>query len=117
MNPEEEKAYSQLMQILRAVKDYSTTDFNTIFTDLETLISLQTYLIDPLTRLEQEYYKKIADFEALDMSHASSVVRAKGTDEYRRFRKMEKTYKLCEEQIRIAKKFESRLEVEFQSSK
>ena len=113
MEPEEEKAYSQLMQILTKKFDYSATDFHEIYIDVETIKSLLAFLIDPKTKLEQAYRQKVIEFIDQGKSHSESETRAKAAEEYRKYRKLESSMNLGEELIRIRKKFKDTLEREF----
>lgn len=105
--------YESLIEILKSAKDYSTTDIHQIFTDVETLVSTQAYLIDPLSRLEFAYRVQIVENMKEGDSHAKAEAKARASEAYRMWKKMEMAYNLADEQIRVAKKFESRLESEY----
>ena len=117
MNETELKqVYSDLVETIQRAKQYSeNNNLNQIFTDAESIIAILAYLIDPMLRAEQDYREKVVEYMVVD-SVAKAEAKAKSTEEYRKWKKLEMIYKLAEEQIKMLKKFRDKLQDEYNRS-
>lgn len=110
---EANKQAKEMLQVIAKSQDYSQVkDYHQIFMDAEAIISIMAYLTGELSNREQKYRELIIKFEDEGRSHASAEARAKASDEYREWKKLERAYKLGYEQIMLLKKFQGNLGIE-----
>ena len=114
---DEKATFNLLVTVLTGAKDYSEIkDFHGLFADLEAIVSALALLIDPQMRLEQAYRELVVKYMDDGDSHAKAEAKARASEEYRKWKKLELTCKLADEQIKALKKFESSLAMEWQRS-
>lgn len=117
MNQEALEEAKIVLSLIAKSKNYSEVkDFNSLFLDAESIISSLAYLIGPLRDQEQEYRSLIVKFTDQGDSHAKAEAKAKASDEYKFFKKLEDVYELAKEQVMILKKFKGDLEAEYKRS-
>lgn len=111
--PTEELA-KELRNAIGRAREYDRTDILGMFMECENIIGILAYLISPLTKLEQEYRQKIVNYmESEGDSHAKAEAKARASEEYMNYRKLDMLYKLGNEQVLILKKFKDNLEAEY----
>ncbi len=116
MKPEVKDAAKQMLTVIaEARRSSETQDFHSMFLGAENIISYQAYLISPLMDLEQAYRRKVVEYMDTD-SAAKGEAKAKASDEYKDWKKLEKAYDLGNEQIMLLKKFKDNLEMEYRNS-
>lgn len=104
-----EIAKDVLTAIARAKNYRSVTALDEIFFDAEAIVSSLAYLVGPKAELEQAYRLKIVTYMECGDSHAKAEAKAKATDEYKNWKKVEAVYELGHEQIMLLKKFKEDL--------
>jgi hypothetical protein len=105
-----------LTEVARAKGFSETQQLNEIFLSSETIISGLAYLLSPRLEAEQAYRKLITAGIDGGMSAAAAEAKAKASDEYVQWKKLEGVYELGQEQINILKKFGPLLNQEYQRS-
>lgn len=117
MNPEYTKLALDLRAMIGRARTISdTTDFNEVFTSAENIIGTLSYLITPLVELERAYRVKVVEYMNADDSAAKAEAKAKASDEYASWKKLQMLYDLGSEQILLLKKFQTKLETGYGSS-
>ena len=107
----------QILQEVAHARNLSTTsDIDEVFGSAETIIGLLAFLTGPLVEAEMAYRRLIVQFEDEGRSHASSEARARASDEYMIWRKMDSVKDLATEQLLLLKKFKEDLGKEWQRS-
>lgn len=91
-------------------------DFHTLFMDAESIISALAYLVGPKSNLEHQYRMLKVKYMDEGRSHAESEARAKASEVYKEFRKIESVCEIAIEQIQLLKKFKGDLELEYKRS-
>jgi len=114
MNDYKETAKFLLSEIASAKNLISNSDMNGVFMSAENLISSLAYLITPLAELEQAYRKEAMTIES--ESQAKAEARAKASDTYKEWRKLDNLINLSHEQVMLLKKFRDDLAMEKQRS-
>jgi len=117
MNKITEKITQQALGLLAKARDYKTIpEASTAFMEAENFIGCMAYLTGEVSNLEQLY--RIQIVQGLDdgKSNAESEARAKASDQYKEWQKIKNLYELLGEQIKIIKKFQGRLDDEYESS-
>jgi hypothetical protein len=112
-----EKEAKGLRDLIAEARQYSrTTSPYDIFLTAESIIGTLAYLITPLMEAETAYRQIRATLIAGGESAASAEAKAKATEEYQKWRKLDLLYKLGEEQIKLLKKFQTNIEMEYKRS-
>lgn len=112
----EELALELRAEIGKARDITSDTDFSQVFLSAETIIGILAYLISPVQTLEQQYRQIILNNIATGDSVAKAEAKAKASQEYSDWKKMEKLCDLGHEQVLLLKKFANKLESEYDRS-
>lgn len=114
MNNEETKKLAvQVREIIKGASDYSQVDPHQVFIDMEALISALASLTSPMLEAEQAYRRIKVKYIELGKSAAEADARARASDEYLWWRKLQAIYNLAEEQIKICKKWSMSIEAEY----
>jgi len=87
-----------------------------IFNAAQKIIAFQSFLIGPISDLEQSYRRIVTSCIADGMSNAASDAHAKASDDYKAWRKIERVYSLADEQIKLLKKFSDKMSTDYQNS-
>lgn len=111
------QAAKDILVTIAESKNFSTTtDIQQIFENAETIIGLLAFLTGPIVDAESDYRQLIVRFEDEGKSNASAEARAKASEEYKIWRKLESVRDLATEQIQLLKKFQGDLGKEWQRS-
>lgn len=105
-----------LQEVAQAKHLSTTTDIDTIFMSAETIIGLLAFLTGPIVESELAYRRLIVKFEDEGKSNASAEARAKASDEYMVWRKLDMVKELATEQLLLLKKFKEDLGKEWKRS-
>lgn len=108
-----ETAKFLLSEIASAKNLISNSDMNGVFMSAENLISSLAYLITPLAELEQAYRKEAMTQDDKE-SQVKAEARAKASDTYKEWRKLDNLINLSHEQVMLLKKFRDDLAMEKQ---
>lgn len=117
MNEEPISIAKQILSEIARAKDFSTTtDINEIFASAETIIGSLAFLTSPIVDAEIEYRKQIVYYINEGKSHAEAETRAKTSEAYKYWKKLEAVKDLANEQILLLKKFQTELGLEYKRS-
>lgn len=100
-------------QIGEARNYTQATDAFEIFMDAESIVGTLSFLISPLMELETLYRQKVVEFMDGGDSAAKADAKAKATNEYKEWRKLQMIIELAQEQIMLCKKFKDSIEMEY----
>jgi len=112
MNPlDDAKAIRDIIGKARSYR--GTPDLNELFLDAETIIGSLAYLIGPKIELEAAYRAKVVEYMEAGDSHAKAEAKARASDAYKNWKKVESIYELGHEQVMLLKKFKDDLNSEY----
>lgn|SRR3990167_2124293 len=117
MNEVIELSKQILAEIGMAKRWTETSSMNELFLSAENLISNLAFLVGPLMDAESKYRQKVQKYISEDISVAAAESKAKSEEEYVYWKKINLTYNLAEEQIRLIKKFSDKLSDEWNRTK
>lgn len=86
-----------------------------MFADAELLQSFRTWITSPLLEADARFRDKVEAFRTEGMSVSAAETRAKVTPEYRAWQYLKRVDGLIDDQIMLVKKFEGRLNDEYQA--
>ena len=103
-----------MLEVIRQGKDHSKIkDYNTLFFDAESIVGAMAWLVGPMLEAEQDYRKLVIAYMESGDKHNAAETKAKVSDVYKDYKKIESAYKLADEQIKLLKKFASLLQDEY----
>ena len=114
MTTEVLKLATDLRDQIGEARNYTqATDAYTIFMDAENIIGTLSFLVGPVMELETLYRQKVVEFMEKGDSAAKAEAKAKATEEYKSWRKLQMIMDLGTEQIMLCKRFKESIEMEY----
>jgi len=116
MENELKAEYHKCLNLITKNRSFEILSTGEAFAESEKLIGYYAYFMPHKVTAEVNYFQKIVKNQEGEISNAQATALAKTSQEYKDYLLLTGIMKICDEQIRVLKKFKTDLTNEYQQN-